>query len=42
MYSCGDKLFYTLEEAKQYASFIHKVSRIILGIELINLTKGNV
>lgn len=39
MYSCGGKLFYTLEEATKYASFIHRVSRIILGIELIDLTK---
>lgn len=39
MYSCGGKLFYTLDEARQYASFIHTVSRIILGIELIDLTK---
>lgn len=39
MYACGGKMFYTLEEAREYANFIHKVSRIILGIELIDLTK---
>lgn len=32
-YICGGRIFYTLEEARQYANFIHQVSRIILGIE---------
>jgi hypothetical protein len=32
-YICGDRIFYTLDEAKQYADFIHRISRIILGIE---------
>lgn len=34
-YVCGDRFFYTLEDARQYANFINKVSGIILGIEEI-------
>lgn len=36
-YICGERTFYTLQEATQYANFIHKVSRIILGIEEVKL-----
>ena len=35
MYRVGDKLFITMGEATAYANFIHKVSRIILGIEKV-------
>jgi hypothetical protein len=31
-YVCGGRLFNTLEEAKQYADFIHRVSRLIISI----------
>jgi hypothetical protein len=31
-YVCGGRLFDTLEEARQYANFIHKVSRLIISI----------
>ena len=31
-YLCGGRLFSTLDEAKQYANFIHKVSRLIVSI----------
>jgi hypothetical protein len=31
-YVCGGRLFNTLEEAIQYANFIHKVSRLIISI----------
>lgn len=31
-YVCGGRLFDTLEEAKQYADFIHRVSLLIISI----------
>ena len=31
-YVCGGRLFNTLEEAKQYEDFIHRVSRLIISI----------
>ncbi len=35
MYQCAGKLFKTAEEAVAYANFIHKVSRIIVGVEKV-------
>ena len=32
-YLVADKLFDTLQEACAYASFIHKISRIIVAVE---------
>jgi hypothetical protein len=35
LYRSGGKIFETLEDAKQYANFIHAKNGVILGIEKI-------
>ena len=37
LYSAGGRLFQTLEEACSYASFIHKVSRLIVAVEEVTV-----
>jgi hypothetical protein len=32
LYECGGRIFTSMEDACAYASFIHKVSRIVLGV----------
>jgi hypothetical protein len=32
LYECGGRIFTSMEEACSYASFIHKVSLIVLGV----------
>jgi hypothetical protein len=39
LYECGGRIFTSIEEACSYASFIHKVSRIVLGVFELNEEK---
>jgi hypothetical protein len=32
LYECGGRIFTSMEEACSYASFVHKVSLIVLGV----------
>ena len=46
LYECGGRIFTSMEEACSYASFIHKVSLIVLGVfeikEKWEMTKINI